>query len=385
MPIRSIKFAGISHPYPVRHRRKVPFHPDIQVPADLSSRLLEIRRLDQELDRFILSERDYLGFLTDAISVNIHKSVQLEGNPLGLEEVRRLAHDSMLGGEVQTRNRYRREILNHLPIWMAPEAWNTPWTLESLQRLHLTLFSGVESDKHPGKFRTKPSAIYSDKDQELFIGAPPSAIEEELRSLLEWTNTRAGGFSPVVAASVFFHEFESIHPYEDGNGRVGRTLFHVYLQDHGLPNSHLCQVEAELVRDPELYYRVLGWTDHTGSYLELVDYFTDALLVSYQDAVGRFGSKDLLSHGLDENSKRLLARAKHAGAWFTVQQATTWLDSRSDQTVRRYLNELVELGALRSRGMTRSKRYRFADPLADVREHARAASGRGSVQTRIDV
>lgn len=364
--MNSLKFAGISHPYPVKHKRKVPFEPRIEVPADLSGRLLEIGRLDQELDRFILGEQDCLDLLTDAISANIHQSVHLEGNPLGLSEVRKLTSDSMAGHDASTRNRYRREILNHVPVWTAPKKWDTPWTLDSIRRLHSTLFAGVDDKESVGNFRKGPMGVYSDKKEELFVAAPPGSIEEELKSLLDWANTQAGGFAPVVAAGVFFHEFESIHPFDDGNGRTGRVLYHVYMQNHGFPNSYLCKIESKLIHDPELYYRILGWTDHSGSYRELVDFFTDALLESYREAVSDFRSKDLLSRDIDETSKRLLAQAKRRGGSFSLLEARGWVDARSDQTIRKHLNALTEMGALRAVGATKARRYRFVNPLADL-------------------
>ena len=184
-------------------------------------------------------------------------------------------------------------------------------------------------------------------------------MAEELSSLLEWVNRRCGVYFPIVGAAVFFHEFESIHPFEEGNGRTGRTLFHLLLEELGLPNSRYCKVEKYLIQDPELYYRILGWTDHKGSYLELVDYFTDALLLSYREAVKTLSEKDLLTHDLDEISRRLLVQARRTPGWFSVREASAWIGGRSDQTIRSHLNGLVMRGALRAVGETRSRRYRF--------------------------
>jgi len=233
--------------------------------------------------------------------------------------------------------------------------------------------AGVDPGAMPGVLRSKPSAIYSNEGQELFITAPPDHIQTELEALLDWLNLESHAMWPAVAASVFFHEFESIHPFEEGNGRTGRVLFHAYLQNAGLVNAYRCLVEAELIRDPELYYLILGWTDHKATYTELVDYFTDALLKSYEDAASRYRKKDVTPQ-LDDVAATLVRMAKEGGAWFTVKQAVQVVANRSEQTVRNRLNELAEMQILHSLGHTRARRYRFADPLADVR--ARMAAER---------
>lgn len=368
MPISPLKYAHCEYPLPARHRPKVPFHPRIAVPPNLVERSLQIHHLDGELDRFILREADYLDLVTEAFSSNIHYSSKLEGNPLPLEEVRRLTKNSLEGATVRRPDGPRQEIINHLLAWMQPQALKTPWSKDTLRQVHGFLMQGVEEEARPGRFRDHAGVITGPRGEGYFITAPEDLVPEELDSLLEWLNRSAPSLLPEVAAAVFFHEFESIHPFTDGNGRTGRTLFHAYLQNHGLRNASLCLVEARLTGIPELYYRILGWTDQSGGYLELIEFFTEALLDSYKDAVERFRAKDLASGRLDELSTRLLVSAKRNGAPFSVREATGWISGRGEQTVRNSLNALVKEGALRSEGQTVAKRYRFADPLASFRD-----------------
>ncbi len=354
------KYDHCTHPYPVRHRRKVPFHPQIETPPDLVRRLMEIRNLDHEIDRYILSERDYLDLLVEVLSVNIHQSVKLEGSRIALGEAARVTRSTLLGTEPHRLESSRQEIRNHVLMWTRPERWHLPWSRSMVQALHATLFDGVDEEARPGELTRRRMAVYSSKGEELFIGCPAEQVGEEIDSLIEWANRQSGAYFPVVSAAVFFHEFESIHPFEEGNGRTGRTLFHMLLENQGLPNSRFCQVEKYLIKDPELYHRILGWTDFKGSYLELVDFFTDALLESYREAVRRLEEKDLMTHGLDETGRRLLVQARRHGAPFSVREATAWIGGRGEQTIRLHLNDLVRRGALRATGATKSRRYAFA-------------------------
>ena len=358
--------------YPVIHRRKVPFRPHIEVSEEFARRATEIRQLDSELDRFFPSLKDYTELVEEAYSSNIHFSTKLEGNPLPLEAVRKLTRRSLKNRVPERVPDFpTQEIINHLFIWLAPETFRQPWALKHITDIHQALLFGVSKDARPGLLRDHEGAVYSDTGEEVFRTCPPQHVLEELSSLLEWNAQTAPSLDPVAGASIFFHEFESIHPFTDGNGRVGRTVFHSYLQQRGLPNAHLCLIERELLKEPEDYYRVLAWTDQEQQYGELLEFFSRALHQSYTDAVGRFRRKDLLSSKLPESLRRLLVNAKHEQSWFSVTEATNWVQGSSEQTIRNHLNELVELRLLDAKGKTRAKRYRFVSPLDQLKNVVR--------------
>lgn len=359
------KFEHCLAPMPVRHKRKVPFSPVVRTPPRLKERLQEISRLDQELDRLVLRPADYFELVADAYASNFHYSTRLEGNPLSLAEVKRITRNSLRQKQQKVHDGHRQEILNHVLVAAAPDAWRLPWKVAEIQGVHRVLLDGVDEEARPGEFRDFRSAIEDEDGDASFITAPPEHIKEELEALCEWVNHQAQIFQPVVAGAILFHEFESIHPFADGNGRTGRVLFHAYLGEHGLPNAHLCMIEKELTADPELYYRILAWTDYTGSYSELIDFFTDAILLSYRKAIRRFSEKDLLSTNLDETAKRVVVQAKRHKDWFRVDDACRWVDGRTPDTVRRHLNALVTDGILEARGATKSKRYRYPPVLPD--------------------
>lgn len=364
------KFDHCELPAGVRHRRKVPFRPAIACPPDTRPRLQRIKELDDELDRVILRGDDYLDLVTEAWSSNVHASTSIEGNPLPLEEVRRTTRNAFEGYVPSDAGPYRQEILNHAWLWVEPGAFETPWSLSLIQEIHKTLLTGVDETSQPGAFREggEPSTVTGPEGQVWFHTAPGDQVEEELEELLRWLNHEGPAFDPLIAGAVFFHEFESIHPFEDGNGRTGRVLFHTYLQTNGLPNAHKCMIERGLTEDPALYYRILGWTDHAGSYTDLIDFFIDATLESYEAAVTRFSEKDLLTTGVEENAKRLLVQAKRHGDWFTVRDASKWVEGRSDATIRSYLRHWEQEGAIETRGRTSGKRYRFRNPLEGLLE-----------------
>ena len=309
MTIDTNKFRHLRPPYPVKRRGKDRFIPNIRVPEKFKERSEEIRRLDRELDRFILSKDDYFQLVTKAYSENVHYSTMLEGNPLDAEEVTRITRNTFRGMEEPAPDGPRMEIINHLVEWLDPLYLSLPWSMDAILQLHGFL---MEHDplSRPGELRSEEDrrtfTITDDSGEDVFIPTPNTHVKAEMERWLEWVNTYSPGYDPLAAAPVLFHEFESIHPFYDGNGRTGRTLFHVYLRKMGLENSKLCRIERHLVGNRQIYYDILAWTDHALDYMDLIDYMTDCILESYREAVEVFSRKDLLSSDMDETSKRIL-------------------------------------------------------------------------------
>lgn len=354
--------------YPVRHRRKVPFQPNVRLGLGYRRLLDRIRVIDAELERIILSDRDYLELVKDSFSSNIHRSVSLEGNPLTEKEVRRISTSFLEGrlNDLDTDN-HTQEILNHLYFFLFKEKFSLPWNLETVEQVHSIITMGIGLGTKPGAFRKERSCVRGEDGFEYFIPCPPEHVEEEMVSLLDWLNHSP--YDEVLTATIFFHEFESIHPFDDGNGRAGRTLFHMLLQEMGLKNSSLCKFEKEVLGSLDLYYGLLAYTDESGDYGPLILYVTESLLHAYEEALDSLQGKNVLKN-LDETSKNLVIRAK-GSSWFSVPDAAGWLGPMSEQTIRRRLVQLEDMGVIERKGRTRSLRFRFKDPFIDLREDRR--------------
>lgn len=352
--------------YPVKHRRKVSFDPHVRLNLEYRKMLSEIRTLDRKLGEMILSGEDYLELVEDAYADNIHWSVKLEGNNLSLDEVKKLTTLFNEGKAKETNPGPIQEIMNHLYSFISKGHFNLPWKMEHIIRIHKILMDGVIPQDAVGQIRTIPGAIVGTDGMEYFLACPPEHIVEEMKSLLEWLEESP--YDEIVTSVLFFHEFESIHPFGDGNGRTGRTLFQILLQELGMRSAGLCKFEQKLLQNRENYYSLLAYVDGTSEYYPLVMYVTEALLSAYREAVKVFEEKDVLKN-LDENSKVFAVNAKKQHS-FTLEDAKSWIEPLGEQTVRSKLNELVEMGVLRKQGKTKGMRYEFNDPIrVDIKEN----------------
>ncbi len=346
--------------FPVRHRRKVPFYPMLSVDMEMRSMMSEIHELDSILGGFMLSEQDYYDLVLDAYSSNIHWSTKIEGNRMTFDEVRTLATEFTAGGRKESPNGPTQEILNHLGF-LFKEKLGMPWSLDTILFVHRALMTGV-GETAAGKLRDADVSVIGSDGTEFFIACPKGSVEEELLSLVDWVN--GSPFGDIVTATLFFHEFESIHPFADGNGRTGRVLFQSLLREMGLANCGLCKFEQEMLQDSATYYGLLSYTDQTGNYTPLARYVTESILLAYRKAAEEFSAKDRLKD-MDENTKHIARMAKSMGE-FAMQDASGWLPV-GEAAVRRKLDSLVDSGILGKEGKTRGMRYVFLDPFRSLK------------------
>lgn len=352
--------------YPIRHQRKVPFRP-MPIPPprfdDVATRIVE---LDRGLDRFYLAAPEYLKLLEEATTANVHWSTKIEGNPLSQKEVGGTTRRALTGlpPTEQFPDGPHQEILNHLVVWLRPGMFDRPWRISTLQSVHRILLTGVDPDARPGSLRAAGDEVqvHFDDGGVRFVAAPGTSVLRELESLIEWVNDVAPAFRPIVAATILFHEFESIHPFLDGNGRLGRVLFHAYLQTNGLRNAHLCIIEPHIVGDRDHYLDLLTWADATNDYTPLLDHIAGSILRAYEEAHEKMKKLDLLSGDLNETAKTIMINARRHKDWFTIKQATEWIQG-TEQTAGNRIQDLCDRQVLEATGRTRSRRFRFRNPL----------------------
>lgn len=126
-----------------------------------------------------------------------------------------------------------QEVLNYRKALRAAESElsKRPFSLDMLNGLHQTLLSGVRgADKTPGRFRTTQNFIGKDRDtikEALFIPPAPQFVNDHMQAIEAYYRTDDA--DPLVQLAVIHAQFEIIHPYMDGNGRLGRILIPLFL------------------------------------------------------------------------------------------------------------------------------------------------------------
>ncbi len=239
-----------------------PGHSDnSNVPVRLDVRLA--RRLAAKkgrLDRYRPLPADVVRQLAEDLRIQLtYHSNAIEGNTLTLRETRIVLEAGVTIGGHPLREHL--EATNHAAAFdylMALADAGNRLTLETVLYLHRMIMSGI--DPRAGHFRER--AVYIRGVP--LTPPPPGRVPELVASWLEWLGTGGLDYEPLVCAALAHHAFEAIHPFVDGNGRVGRLLLDLLLMQGGYP-------PALLLRDWRgAYLRGLQQAD-TGRYSPLVN------------------------------------------------------------------------------------------------------------------
>ncbi|MBA3685476.1 MAG: Fic family protein, partial [Planctomycetes bacterium] len=183
----------------------------------------------------------------------IQSSLAIEGNTLSVEQVTAV----VAGKRVLGSAREVQEVRGAVAAYDKLGEWN-PTKRDDLLAAHGVLMAGLVD--RPGHYRTKPAGIQRG-DQVVHVAPPAGQVRALINDLL--TYLRHSEDHPLIAACVFHYEFEFIHPFVDGNGRMGR-MWQTLILSRWRPLFSLVPVES-LVRDQQAgYYGALNASNRAG-------------------------------------------------------------------------------------------------------------------------
>lgn len=165
-----------------------------------------------------------------------------------------------------------------------------PITQRLILELHSILLSGVRGqEKLPGEFRTSPVWVGSptdSPDNALYVPPLPTDLPDLLADWETFVNT-PDDFPPLVRCGLMHYQFETIHPFLDGNGRIGRLLINLMLMEEGRLDTPLLYLSGYLEAHRSEYYDRLQAVRESGSVQEWLQFFLTAVRRSAEDAVYR--------------------------------------------------------------------------------------------------
>ena len=256
-----------------------------------------------------------------------------------------------------------QEIVNHLyPMFVDVRRYRR-FSSDEVTAVHRRLMTGTGYHGVPGEIRAGAVSVQSPDGQELFVCCPPQHVREEMESLLEWVN--AAPFDPVCTAALFFHEFESIHPFADGNGRTGRALFEQWMEENELFRCRNSGWAEALLSDTGTYYDLLAYTDSVGDYGPFADYVVESVHQAYTDLHDVMSSKDL-AKDMGRPLWNVAFAARHLG-YFTVPYMAKQTHLTEGQAAE-CLRDLQAMNLVEESDTRYGAGYRFLDPFEDVRD-----------------
>ena len=205
----------------------------------------------------------------------IHGSLAIEQNTLSLEQVTAVLN----GKHVLAPPKDIAEVKNTYEIYERLEELN-PYSVDDLLTAHGIMTRGLVDES--GMFRTRPVGVVDSEGHVLHFGTLPQYVPDLVLELLDWVKT--SDVHMLIRSCVFHYELELIHPFADGNGRVGR-LWHTLLLSKW--NRAFAWLPVESIihnRQPE-YYAAINASNHAGESTVFIEFMLSAIKASLIEAI----------------------------------------------------------------------------------------------------
>lgn len=299
----------------------------------------------------------------ETLTLDIVKSSEIEGENLDVQQVRSSVARH-LGMDAGGLPRPSRDIEGVVEMMLdATQKYDRPLTRERLFAWHASLFptgrsgmraikAGAWRDDKSGPMQVISGPIGSERIH--FQGPPAVRIEAEMARFLEWFN-RDDGNDLVLRSCIAHLWFVTIHPFEDGNGRIARALMDMLLARSEKSPRRFYSMSAQIRNErPEYYAGLEAAQQGALNITARLDWFLDTLNVAL-DSAGNTLSCVLRKAGFWEkhartqfNSRQLLVLNKLLDNFEGKLTATKWakLTKRSPDTALRDITDLVDRGIL---------------------------------------
>lgn len=162
-----------------------------------------------------------------------------------------------------------------------------PLSLRLIREMHeILLRKGRGEGKNPGEFRTSQNWIGGTKPgNAVFVPPPPQRVMECMCKLELFIHDHTIALPVLIKAALVHVQFETIHPFLDGNGRLGRLLITLMLCDSGILKAPLLYLSLFFKVHRQEYYRLLNEVRSTGDWEAWLSYFMEAVTLTSRQAV----------------------------------------------------------------------------------------------------
>lgn len=235
--------------------------------------------MNEEITNLIVEIGEYVGKITtyDAMRPNpilrrenriktIHSSLAIEQNTLTLGQVTDVINGKRILGPPQDI----REVKNAYEAYERVSSLD-PYRVKNLLLAHKIMMRGLV--KEAGSFRSGNVGVYAGTEL-IHAGTPAKYVPDLMQQLFLWL--KQSKYHPLVKSCIFHYEFEYIHPFADGNGRVGRLWQSLILQNWKEVFAWI-PVETLVYENQEEYYKVLHRADKAGDSSKFVQFMLEMI------------------------------------------------------------------------------------------------------------
>ncbi|MFA7533296.1 MAG: Fic family protein [Tissierellaceae bacterium] len=345
--------------------------------------------LDAEAVRLLVAANKQLAVL-DAVSsripnINLFVSMyvrkeallssQIEGTQATLEDI----FDPLIE---ENTNRDLVDVINYIKAtdFAIKRLKELPICNRLIREIHAVLMDGVRGqEKTPGEFRRSQNWIGGQGSTLKTARYIPPNVEDMVQSMtdLEKYINSDDDLDLLIQSGLIHYQFETIHPFLDGNGRLGRQLITLFLIEKGLLKSPVLYISYFLKRNRIEYYDRLSEVRNKGNYEQWIKFFLQAVLESAEDAIATIdrltalhNKNSAIINGMGRAAKNTLRLLNYieANPIIEISKTAKALDLVFN-TTSDAINRLEEAGILvQSAGEKRNRIYSYVEYLDILRE-----------------
>ena len=292
-------------------------------------------------------------------------STRIEGTRISLQEV--LLSETKEGEE---KTPDAKEVINYINTvnYALKHVEDNQIDLNLIKKMHKILMGGVRGDeKSPGKFRDVQNWIgseFSNVSDAIFVPPNPKAVPKLMDDLIDYLNTEHN-IPVLVRCALMHYQFETIHPFCDGNGRIGRSLISVYLCKKKKIIKPLLYISEFFEKYRLNYNELLLKTGQTGKFEEWIKFFLKAIEVQSEDALLRAHKLLLLRESYRKQIQNETQTSEilniidylFSNPFVTVSKAGK-VSAVTYPTAKRYIDKLIKYGILKeTKHLQRERTY----------------------------
>lgn len=305
-------------------------------------------------------------FQDEAMVRTTHYGTHIEGNELSLTQVQKILD----GERIVARERDVQEVINYRKVIdYIEKITEAKIDEDTIRSLHKIVVKNVLPDEESGAYRQKEVVIRNSITGDVAF-KPPKAVEVpwQMKELAIFIDEEPE-IHPVLKGGIVHYEFVRVHPFLDGNGRVGRALSMLMLYKLGYDIRQFFSLEEHFDRDPERYYDALqSVARNNGDQTEWLSYFTECLAIELSKIKEKI-EKISIDAGLKKRlggpvmlSERQLKIIEYIQANGYVENSAygSLFPMVSEDTVLREVQDLVKKGLLKKQGVTKGVKYVIA-------------------------
>ncbi|MCX4162132.1 MULTISPECIES: Fic family protein [Paraburkholderia] len=242
-------------------------------------------------------------------------SSQIEGTQSTLTDLLRFETEAQAGQPIDDV----REVSNYVDAMMygLDRLQTLPLSLRLIREMHARLLrNGRGGAASPGEFRRSQNWIGGTRPgNALYVPPPVNELDACLGALERFMHEDRSRLPALLKAGLLHVQFESIHPFLDGNGRIGRLLVTLFLNTHGVLRSPLLYLSLYLKTHRADYYRLLQEVRERGAWEAWLEFFLDGVAETANQA---FDAATRIIALFKEDRERITAESERAGSALRV-------------------------------------------------------------------